>query len=418
MKNMTLKKAPLLLLLALAPILSCQQKAKNQETTTSDTTVVEEPAFRVINFTENLTECGKPLVLSDIVSDAEYIKLETTEKGFIAEIMDVRMSDKYIILTSFMVDHALLFDRATGKFIRTIGKVGQGPGELLSPCEVGIQGDSIVYISSTYIHALFAHKITGEFIKKIPLKPNVQYPDMNFIDDYIIHYPGSATIDGTYANAYVQDWDGNVIQKSVHQFPGKFTKSLRLEFPRTWTYKGIQNVFSCATDTVYAVTKDSIYPRYYIPEGKHKREILDYTANVTKDFYENAIRMGTFIETKEHLLFSFCLGPNIWNCHYNKSDSNISLWKYTREDFKAKKGLFSGLANDIDGCSYSKPFLSYIDDRDIVIFITPDNADEIKKIVTESTNVKFPEKRQQLLELIDSMGPDDNPILAIYKLKD
>lgn len=117
-------------------------------------------------------------------------------------------------------------------------------------------------------------------------------------------------------------------------------------------------------------------------------------------------------------MFSFCLGPNIWDCHYNKSDSNISLWKYTRDDFKAKKGQFSGLINDIDGCSYSKPFLSYIDDRDIVIYITPDNADEIKKIVTESTNVKFPEKRQQLLELIDSMGPDDNPILAIYKLKD
>ena len=52
------------------------------------------------------------------------------------------------------------------------------------------------------------------------------------------------------------------------------------------------------------------------------------------------------------------------------------------------------------------------------LLVTPDNADEIKKIVTESTNVKFPEKRQQLLELIDSMGPDDNPILAIYKLKD
>ena len=94
------------------------------------------------------------------------------------------------------------------------------------------------------------------------------------------------------------------------------------------------------------------------------------------------------------------------------------LDKKTRDDFKAKKGQFSGLINDIDGCSYSKPFLSYIDDRDIVIYITPDNADEIKKIVSESTNVKFPEKRQQLLELIDSLGPDDNPILAIYKLKD
>ena len=412
-----MKKYSFFLIIAIVFCFSCQHKASNKEAVTNDT-MVEEPAFRVINFTENLTDCGKPLVLSDIVSNAEYIKLETTEKGFIAEIEDVRMSDKYVILTSFMVDHALLFDRATGKFIRTIGKVGQGPGELLSPCNVGIQNDSIVYISSTYTYALFAHKITGEFIKKIPLEPNIAYPNINFIDSYIIHYPGSATGDGTYANAYVQDWDGNVIQESVHRFPGKFTKSLRLEVPSTWTYKGIHNVFSCATDTVYAVTKDSVYPRYYIPEGKHKREILDYVTNVTKDFYDNAIRMGTFIETKEHLLFSFCLGPNIWDCHYNKSDSNISLWKYTRDDFKAKKGQFSGLVNDIDGCSYSKPFLSYIDDRDIVIYITPDNADEIKKIVTESTNVKFPEKRQQLLELIDSLGPDDNPILAIYKLKD
>ena len=41
-----------------------------------------------------------------------------------------------------------------------------------------------------------------------------------------------------------------------------------------------------------------------------------------------------------------------------------------------------------------------------------DNMDEIRKIVSESTNVKFPEKRQQLLDMIDSMGPDDNPILA------
>lgn len=269
-----MKKYLFFLIIAIAFCSSCQHKASNKETVDNDT-IVEEPAFRVINFTENLTDCGKPLVLSDIVSNAEYIKLETTEKGFIAEIEDVKMSDKYIVLTSFMVDHALLFDRVTGKFIRTIGKVGQGPGELLSPCYVGIQNDSIVYISSTYTYALFAHKITGEFIKKIPLEPNVQYPTMNFVDDYIIHYPGNANITGLYANVYVQDWDGNVIQESVHQFSGKFTENLWVNLPIVWTYKGIHNVFSCATDTVYAVTKDSIYPRYYIPEGKYKREICD-----------------------------------------------------------------------------------------------------------------------------------------------
>ena len=252
-----MKKYLFFLIIAIAFCSSCQHKANNKEAVANDT-IVEEPAFRVINFTEDLTDCGKPLVLSDIVDNVEYLKLETTEKGFIAGILGVKMSDKYVILTSFMVDHALLFDRVTGKFIRTIGKVGQGPGELLSPCYVGIQNDSIVYISSTYTYALFAHKITGEFIKKIPLEPNVQYPTMNFVDDYIIHYPGNANITGLYANVYVQDWDGNVIQESVHQFPGKFTENLWVNLPIVWTYKGIHNVFSCATDTVYAVTKRNL----------------------------------------------------------------------------------------------------------------------------------------------------------------
>lgn len=33
-------------------------------------------------------------------------------------------------------------------------------------------------------------------------------------------------------------------------------------------------------------------------------------------------------------------------------------------------------------------------------------------------HVKFPEKRRKLLEMMDAMGPEDNPILAIYTLKE
>ena len=77
-----------------------------------------------------------------------------------------------------------------------------------------------------------------------------------------------------------------------------------------------------------------------------------------------------------------------------------------------------GITNDIDGCSDHLRKMSYVNENQFAICITQDNMDEIRKIVSESTNVKFPEKRQQRLDMIDSMGPDDNPILAIYKLKD
>ena len=56
-----MKKYLFFLIIAIAFCSSCQHKASNKETVDNDT-IVEEPAFRVINFTENLTDCGKPLV--------------------------------------------------------------------------------------------------------------------------------------------------------------------------------------------------------------------------------------------------------------------------------------------------------------------------------------------------------------------
>ena len=106
----------------------------------------------------------------------------------------------------------------------------------------------------------------------------------------------------------------------------------------------------------------------------------------------------------------------------------IKTWKQDAEGLKASFpippayewiiGSAAGIINDIDGCSDHLRKMSYVNENQFAICITQDNMDEIRKIVSESTNVKFPEKRQQLLDMIDSMGPDDNPILAIYKLKD
>lgn len=57
--NINMKKYLFFLIIAIAFCSSCQHKASNKETVDNDT-IVEEPAFRVINFTENLTDCGKP----------------------------------------------------------------------------------------------------------------------------------------------------------------------------------------------------------------------------------------------------------------------------------------------------------------------------------------------------------------------
>ena len=49
--------------------------------------------------------------------------------------------------------------------------------------------------------------------------------------------------------------------------------------------------------------------------------------------------------------------------------------------------------------------------------ISSTEKEDYIKVLNESTDVKFPEKRQQLLKLLEEMGEEDNQILAIYKLK-
>ena len=53
----------------------------------------------------------------------------------------------------------------------------------------------------------------------------------------------------------------------------------------------------------------------------------------------------------------------------------------------------------------------------IVVMISATGKEDNIKVLKESQEVKFPEKRQQLLKLLEEMGEEDNQILAIYKLK-
>ena len=155
-------------------LISCNSK------TSKTTTIIEkanegneDTLFRVIDLANNLKPCGDSLLLSDIVEDVEYVKLETADNGLVGAMNRGYVSDSAIFYTSSgnttPPPHIFMFDRFTGKFIRTIGKSGQGPGEMHWPIGV-VAKDSLVYISSTYRNELFVHKIkNGEFVKCIPL---------------------------------------------------------------------------------------------------------------------------------------------------------------------------------------------------------------------------------------------------------
>jgi hypothetical protein len=416
-------------------LLSCNNKpSQSAAIATDEPEVNEDTLFRVIDLANNLKPCSDSLLLSDIVEDVEYVKLETADNGLVGAMNRGYVSDSAIFYSSSgnttPPPHIFMFDRFTGKFIRTIGKSGQGPGEMHWPIGV-VARDSLVYISSTYRNELFVHKIkNGEFVKCIPLnKPHTAAENYYIVNNRIIHFPFYDVWDGKYlmCDMSIQDFDGNIIQKQTPDvdYTGFDDRNRpNTGFAVAWAYKNHPNVYSFFTDTIYAAFDDTIRPRYFLSLGKYKRPLqLKVSAE-----WKNYIIFHRFWETKDCLLGSFGLEQKAWFFRYDKKSKEIKTWKQDAEGLKASFpippayewiiGSAAGIINDIDGCSDHLRKMDYISENQFAICITQDNMDEIRKIVSESTNVKFPEKRQQLLELIDSMGPDDNPILAIYKLKD
>lgn len=83
-------------------------------------------AQKIINFADGVND-KKEIKLSEVASDVRYIPLETTAESLLdKDILDVTFAGDYL----FVCDYINLFQfTPEGKFIRKIGKVGEGPGE-------------------------------------------------------------------------------------------------------------------------------------------------------------------------------------------------------------------------------------------------------------------------------------------------
>lgn len=416
-------------------LISCTSKSSRAvRITEKEKEENEDTLFRVIDLANHMVPSDDSLLLTDIVSDVEYVKLETTDKGLVGELNKGYVSDSAIFYCSrgsgTPPPYIFMFDRFSGKFIRTLGKSGQGPGEMHWPASC-VAKDSLVYLSSTYRNDLFVYKIkNGEFVRRIPLnRPHTSAWYYYIGDNRVVHFPFFDIWDGTYmmCEMSIQDFEGNIIKEQIPamDYTGFDYKNRPSSTGQgvVWSYKNHPNAYSDFTDTIYTAIGDSIHPRYFISLGKYKRPPqLKVCAE-----WKNYIIFYRFWETKKCLLGSFGLKQKVWFFRYDKKSEEIKTWEqdaksvelpFATNEYDWRVVSSAGITNDIDGCSYSLREMYYISENQFAICITQENMDEIRKIVMASPNVKFPEKRQQLLNLIDSLEPDDNPILAIYTLKD
>ena len=132
-------------------VVSCREQKKSAPTGAD----VKEVTFK---------EAPKDFLIASTFKNIHMIQLEATEESLISDIKRVvDVEGKVYVLTR--TNEIFCFDRATGKYIRTIGRLGEGPGEYVSAMDICYdEKEKCICVVDYYKSAIHNYSLDGRFL--------------------------------------------------------------------------------------------------------------------------------------------------------------------------------------------------------------------------------------------------------------
>ena len=109
-------------------------------------------------------EAPKDFLIASTFKNIHMIQLEAKEECIISDIKRVVDAEgKIYVLTKN--NEIFCFDRATGKYIRTIGRLGEGPGEYVSAMDICYdEKEKCICVVDYYKSAIHNYSLDGRFL--------------------------------------------------------------------------------------------------------------------------------------------------------------------------------------------------------------------------------------------------------------
>ena len=420
---MIIKKIYVLMVLLMAGVLSCTQTTGK---TTTETEADEGQFPLYIKFEKPDIKSLKPLYLSEFVDKIDYVQLETLNQCLLPPKIGVNLTKDFIFVWSGY--QLYQFDKE-GKFIRQIGKKGQGPGEyMLSKLGFDDVNSRILVVSNTSATPLifdydgkFLGKVTdslmntyswggftagdGYFIYILPpMDVNLQQERKLGSNELVVYDYIKSEVTQTLPNRYVCE----VGDKNQDHF---IIPSLQV----LTKHDGIFYYYSFYNDTLYAVDKNNIQPYAVFDFGKDKLENLPLHSPHVKELDEaKAGKMRIVNIFFHHDIIYFY----IWISH-NSAIAETFICKY---DISSKQLTYHSwnIINDIDGnqnIEISELVDGIINARNPEE-ITNKNYRELLFSTLDKSELKYPEQKEELERMLkENIEKEDNPILMILHIK-
>ena len=376
-----------------------------------------------INITKALKE-SKDFALSEIIKDVEFVTLESTVESYFTFSTRIQVTENYIMVVGDMENRLLLFDR-TGKFIRQLGRIGQGPGEYINPRHATMDPNEQFIIIKDMGYKLIKIDLQGRYIKQRNIqsecKSSIDAPPF-FLDEahfaFVFNRP-RAPIDG-YHRVSVYDSELILVEEMLPVANNDSLCLRRIDVPFMSSFQSSSYFFEGFTDTIFSINVGSN------PKAKYHFSIQDnpYTLehqtagnspNTNRDF----TRVFRVLELSDYLLITVLTDENFVMLYdKEKKEAYLPIEGIKCDTSTRRPSTSHYIQNDLFG--YNKLGLTnYQPDQNIIVsqIHLERISDRIDLECLTRKKVKYPRKRDQLTDMIERSTGEELPLIVIMTVK-
>jgi hypothetical protein len=423
-------KKMIIVLVTVVLLFSCNNANKNVEPVPEKPELVFPATIKVDEARSN----NEIPLLSEFADDISYIKLKTPPNTFIKGIGYVRISKENIFILENQI--VMVFDRA-GNYIRTIGRIGRGPNEyvyLRSFCVVKNDGgkDELIFYTGPE-GDVYRYNVNGDVIDKLFTYRFADY--IGSIGDKLLlsgFITSSINLPDNITQFASTDFKGQIIDSkllpiySVNNWEQQF-----LLFPGNFWSNKFDNILLLSSrleDTIFQVNgSGKIEPRYILDFGENgvpneKR----YSERQQIELINTSIRsINPPAETGNNVWFKFAFKEQEFLLRYDKNSQKAFTFfceKYYEIDPNRGSNKLEGLGlvNDIDGGPDFFPIWTAYDGSSQVCINLLQVFDLKNELTPEyfiNREIKFPDKKDSLIKLVNSLEDTDDYVLMLVELK-
>ena len=431
-----------ILLLLIITLLGCSSNKKQEP--------ISKSGIPVINLSEDVSTVPS-LLLSEVAEKLEIVPLEMTDESVLSDITEMQVTDHNIWIDHGREFYIYRFSRS-GKFLNKIGSIGQGPGEYTNYSTFLVDEDKkeVYIIANT--NGVLAYDFEGNFKRKIVDIQTILQLFSSVYDQYILNnqkffatqnFALYRPIDKDSLWSFVSLGD-DFQKKKYFKNPAHVGKEEQIIANRAnmdrmvnyWmeyltsvdTYNGQLTLKYPDTDTIYCYddATNQLLPQYAIftdeEKGDYEATHLWFKDRKAFDYFS----IKSYYPTKDFIYLVGSKGEEVYTYCYNKKDGSVRLQKrqsaiterdvpwfsfplrQMKRDFVLDNDLGGGDFT-VDSRSSGKYWIDVLDSSDNENWI---DIDQIK-----SSTVIDESKKKELIQVLENVTEDSNPILLIATLK-